>query len=253
MGWVKKSGKAAARGTAATLRWSAKTADWLKKQAEPSIDKYLALTAANAGTVYGATELIDRNEYSDPTNALIMMGTGAALTAGNYFMLGPHARNARNYVAGLNGSLDKSRVASWLKTCALAASVVFLGSELNPHFQMVRHDFFPNAMDPPLATAERPVVPEVTRERPKAYDAVGYTPRVTRYDFTGTKLAAKNSMNGRIQRTIRWQPIYRSIEIAHGMPKDTLAGMIMQESYGDPMQPNSGNDGGFGLTHIQVQ
>ncbi len=253
MGW-KKVGKAIGRGTVATLKFAGKTADKGKRLVEPAVDKYLFLAAANAGTVYGTAELIDRSNYSDPTNAAIVAGAAIALRELNYYgLFSPRTRKARASLWRLNRDIDRYRPASWIKTGLLAGTVAFLGSELNPYFQQVRQDLFPRVRDPSLVTDVRPVVPQVTRERPKAYETLGHAPpaAAVTYDFTGTKLARKNSMTGRIQRTMRWQPIYRAVETAHGLPKDTLAGMIMQESYGDPVQPNASNDGGLGLVHIQ--
>jgi len=89
-----------------------------------------------------------------------------------------------------------------------------------------------------------------SRNRPAIYDDLGYTSLVE-HDFSGTRLMNKDSTIGRIQRTLRWQPIYHAIENAYGIPQDTLAGMIMQESYGDPVQPNATNDGGLGVVHVQ--
>ena len=86
--------------------------------------------------------------------------------------------------------------------------------------------------------------------RPTLYDKLGYRPS-KQSKIRSAELAPKNTDIGRIQRTLRWQPIYRKVERKYGIPQDTLAGMIMEESYGDPLQPNSTNDGGFGLVHIQ--
>lgn len=254
MGWkktAKKAGRAVGKRTLKAAGWAVQSADEAKQWAEPrGLDKYIFMAAANTGLVYGAAELIDRTSYSDATNGLIMLGTGAALLAGNQIMLGPRFRRARNYVAGLNRDLDKSRFASWVKSLGLASTTWFFCSGLNPYFQQARQDFFQRTRDSPLITDARPAVPEAKEGRPGIYSEFGYSPIVT-HDFSGTELAGKDSMTGRIQRTLRWQPIYRAIETAHGMPKDTLAGMIMQESYGNPVQPNASNDGGLGLTHIQ--
>ena len=250
MEW-KKAGKAVGRGTATALGWSARMADKGKRLAEPAIDKYLLWTAANAALFYGAAELIDHTDYSAPSKFMVGVGTGMAFTLGNYFgFLSPTTKRARTSVAQLNRDIDGHRWASWIKTGTIAASIAYMGSALNPYFQEVKQDIIPQTRDPPLATTVRPEVPQVTRERPKAYDTVGHNSKVT-YDFSGTRLADKNTMTGRIQRTLRWQPIYHAIEKGYGLPEDTLAGMIMQESYGDPVQPNATDDGGLGLTHIQ--
>lgn len=261
MSW-KKARKTSWKWTKAAARG----ADRLKHSwTEPWLDKYVAGAGVNLGIMYQAAEIFDRTNYSPPTYFVAGMATAAALGAADYVMLSPRAREFRQRATDLIKSIDKNRAASWIKTAALVGTTAFLGSELNPYFQQARQDIFPRMRDPPLVTDARPVVPSVTRERPKAYDTIGHTPEVVpepvptpptlrepeQYDFTGTKLAGKNSMTGRIQRTLRWQPIYHAVERQHGLPKDTLAGMIMQESYGDPVQPNASNDGGLGLTHIQ--
>jgi len=221
------------------------------KWAEPAIDKYMFIAAADLGLFYGAAEWIDRSDYSDPTNALIIAGATAVVTSLSWAAsISKTARPIREYVGRLNRKVDRNRKASWIKTGALAASIAFTGSELNPYFQQMRQDIFPRARDPPLVATAKPQVPQVTRERPKAYDDVGHTNGI-KYDFTGTKLAHKSGMTGRIQRTLRWKPIYTAVEEAHGLPTGTLAGMIMQESYGDPVQPNATDDGGLGVVHIQ--
>ncbi len=248
---AKKSGSGKlGKASMAAIKWIAHNSDVLKQKAEPKIDKYLILAAANAGVVYGAAELIDRSNYSDPTNALIMMGTGAILTAGNYYALGPKAKTFRSRVEKFNRYLDGNRPLSWVKTGALATSLLFFYFELNPYLQQVKQDFFPGTRDPPLIAENLPKIPEIKKIGKGYYDSYGYTPKVE-YDFFDTKLAKKGSMAGRIQRTLRWLPLYRAVEDAHGMPKNTLAGMIMQESYGDPVQPNAKDDGGLGLIHIQ--
>jgi hypothetical protein len=70
-------------------------------------------------------------------------------------------------------------------------------------------------------------------------------------DFSSVKLASKGSTIGDVQRTYRWKPIIEAVERKYGIPSGVLGGLIMQESYGDPLQPNGTNDGGIGLIHTQ--
>ena len=228
-----------------TVRSGLRIVDRLKRSVEPTIDKYLALAAANTGVVYGAAEFIDRSDLSDPTNALMMMGTGAALAAGNYVALASErTRDLRERSARLNARVDRNRPLSWVKSTALAAAVTYFGLQLSPYFQQVYQDFFPSDSEVSSTPTEKP-----GKTRLKCKE-LGYNPLVV-HNFSGTKLADRDSMVGRIQRTLRWQKIYRSVEAAYGMPQDTLAGMIMQESYGNPVQPNATDDGGLGVVHIQ--
>lgn len=101
-----------------------------------------------------------------------------------------------------------------------------------------------------IVEEKREITKEGLGKRPLVYDSLGYE-SFAEYDFNGVKLADKYSTIGRIQRTLRWQPIYRAVEEKYGIPKDTLAGMIMEESCGDPVQPNNTGDGGLGIVHVQ--
>lgn len=56
---------------------------------------------------------------------------------------------------------------------------------------------------------------------------------------------------GRFLRTYRWSPFIEKAEKAYGIEKGLLAGLIMQESFGNPLELNSGNDGGAGLMMFQ--
>lgn len=206
------------------------------------LESILAVGAANAGAVYGLSELANRSDFSEPTNGLMMLMGGAALAGANYFgLLSEKGKGLRRVIGKANSKINLRKKASWAKTLALLGALGFSSHQLKPYAEQIHDDFTRPSVE---------TVSSVNRQRPFVYDELSYTPNVE-HDFTGTKLADKGSTIGRIQRTLRWEPIYRAIEKKHGMPKDYLAGMIMQESYGDPVQPNSGNDGGLGITHIQ--
>lgn len=69
--------------------------------------------------------------------------------------------------------------------------------------------------------------------------------------ISSVKLADKETDIGRIQRTLRWKTLTNYFEKKYGIPHGYLLGIIAQESYGDPIQPNKGLDGGLGLVHFQ--
>ncbi len=59
------------------------------------------------------------------------------------------------------------------------------------------------------------------------------------------------SKRGKFLRTYRWDQIISSIEKKHGIQQGLIAGLIMRESYGNPLQLNSRSDGGAGLMMFQ--
>ncbi|MDD4644411.1 MAG: transglycosylase SLT domain-containing protein [Bacteroidales bacterium] len=59
------------------------------------------------------------------------------------------------------------------------------------------------------------------------------------------------STEGRFYRTIRWQKEISAAEKKYNIPPCLIAGLIMQESMGNPLQVNDQNDGGAGLMQFQ--
>jgi hypothetical protein len=244
--------KSLGRGTMAAGR----AVDYAKRRLEPGLDKVMLAVAANSGIAYAAANYADQSHFSDPSKAVIMMGAGAALAALNYAAFvtdNVFARVARRMTSASIGALDRIRPLSWLKTGAVALAMYAGATGLVPYAAQVRDDFSTALRGRPPAEStmsETRIAPVPVRNRPAIYDIIGYTP-IVEHDFTGVSLAEKNSAIGRLQRTLRWQPIYHAIEKRYGLPTNTLGAMIMQESYGDPVQPNATNDGGLGLIHIQ--
>jgi hypothetical protein len=56
---------------------------------------------------------------------------------------------------------------------------------------------------------------------------------------------------GRFVRTYRWHKAIEKAENRYRIEKNLLAGLIMQESMGNPLELNSGDDGGAGLMMFQ--
>lgn len=61
----------------------------------------------------------------------------------------------------------------------------------------------------------------------------------------------KKSTEGRFHRALRWDNQFTKAQATCKMPQGLIAGLSMRESYGDPLQLNSGGDGGVGLMQFQ--
>ncbi len=234
--------------------------DRLKRSTEPKLDTILALTAVNAGALYGAVNLVESTDFSDATNGMIMFGTGALVAGGNYFATRPAVKSLTRRI---NQAIDRVRPLSWLKSSLLATGITISVISLVPYAKQMYGDFENLKGKTQIEkTADEATAPELDvdvervsstmplRQRPGVYDSLEHEERVE-LDFRGVRLADKNSYLGRVQRALRFEPIFTAIEKKYGMPRGTLAGMAMKESYADPTQPNGTNDGGFGITHIQ--
>jgi hypothetical protein len=80
----------------------------------------------------------------------------------------------------------------------------------------------------------------------------GYAEHVKEVEYgRRPALANRYSRIGRLQRTKRWDPLIDAVEDRYRIPDGLLAGVIMEESCGDPVQPNATGDGGLGLAHFQ--
>jgi len=80
---------------------------------------------------------------------------------------------------------------------------------------------------------------------------LGYSPIVQEPNLRAVVSFDRNSEEGKIQRCMRWKNITDAVQVRYGAPSNILLGMIAQESYGDPTEPNQLGDGGLGLVHMQ--
>lgn len=61
----------------------------------------------------------------------------------------------------------------------------------------------------------------------------------------------KERLYGMVLRVWRFRNISRKVEKKYGLPENVLLAMIMQETGGADLLPNSRDDGGIGLCHMQ--
>jgi hypothetical protein len=73
--------------------------------------------------------------------------------------------------------------------------------------------------------------------------------KVNRYGVSGQNEAEQ--LYGMVLRSLRFQNISRKVEIKYGLPKNIILAMVMKETGGSPLTPNSRDDGGIGLCHMQ--
>lgn len=107
------------------------------------------------------------------------------------------------------------------------------------------------------ASIANPTQAEATHYTKVPVPQVSYSRVVKEPNFSTVELAPKSPGNyeldliSRIHRTERWRPIINTVEDIYGIPRDIIYAVVMNESYGDPVQPNATGDGGLGLVHFQ--
>ena len=87
---------------------------------------------------------------------------------------------------------------------------------------------------------------KVTEPRFKNLNMIG---QVETFGVKGTNFNER--IYGMVLRTLRFQNITRKVEEKYELPENLLLAMVMQESGGVDLLPNSSDDGGLGLCHMQ--
>jgi len=193
---------------------------------KPKIDSWglpvLTYAAGNAGILYGAFK-VSESDLSDPAKILIGLGGGAVGYVINRYPLKSFAKVTRKY------SLQKARtnrhagILNWLLTAGLAFGIIETSPAIVDNIDTIIYDI----------------------KRPRAEDLF-----VKGKNLNDVKLAKKNTLTGRIQRTERWRCLTDTLEKKNGMPEGILRYIIMEESFGDPFEINK-DDGGAGLINTQ--
>jgi hypothetical protein len=201
------------------------------------IKDYMFYTTANSAALYGLSEIADiLPDLSNQTNACLAGLSTVGLIGLNKYVIKPLAKKYSNWKPKIKG---RGLLGETAKIIALSSILAGSQHSLKDDLQSIKYDIQNNLFR------------KETFSRNNLSNQLQYQSIPNLEDLSDIKLASKNTVNGRIQRTLRWKKIYSGIEKKHGIPEGYLAGIIMQESYGDPLQPNSGNDGGLGLAHIQ--
>ncbi|MFA6461874.1 MAG: transglycosylase SLT domain-containing protein [Candidatus Woesearchaeota archaeon] len=247
-----------------------------KVQIDRFLDPALFLTFTNAASLYGLdTALNWVAEHSDKHEGLAMLGTYAVLGTGIYelnkHVLIPVAKRIKQYheIRALRGK--DATVLSFGKSGASLAALATL--YVVAGFNLTLNDFYWDG-DRVIDAFARHKKAEQTIEEAQAIDVtpLSLEERVTLVNETNilenkTSLASsseikvespteignsnKYSTKGRYLRTHRWDKINRAVEQKYGIEEGLLSGLQMRESYGNPLELNSGDDGGAGLMMFQ--
>lgn len=206
---------------------------YLAEKLNPTLTRVTVDASALAGIVYGAKQLPD---LSSPTVAAL--GGGTALGLYGLDKLVTRLVKARS---------EQRPMTSRLQTVTLAGILAVSGYSLSDHAADIYRDIgsifsavngsSPTDIDEARAKEEAQKLP-VSR-------------KYVLPNFSSVILAKKGTKIGDIQRTYRWKPVIEAVEKKYGIPSGVLAGIVMEESYGDPLQPNATDDGGIGLIHTQ--
>jgi hypothetical protein len=200
------------------------------QKVNPTLTRLTTSAAALAGLVYGAEQLPD---ISSPTMATI----GASAALGLY--------GIDKLTKAINQRFIPMK--SKIQTGILAGLLGICGYSLFDEVKDIKTDI-ESIISKIESQSPHKINEEEARKLAKSLKA---KQNYKLPNFRGIKLAKKESYIGSAQRTHRFKPIIDAVEKKYNIPKGVLEALVMHESYGDPLQPNKGNDGGIGLIHTQ--
>jgi len=213
--------------------YASRSSKYIAKKFNPALTRITIDIGALAGIVYAADKLPDMS----PSTVAVMGGA----TAIGLFGLDRLVNRL------LKGRDKRRKMDSRWQTAALSGIIVASGYSMADNVRDIYQD-----IESMVTTVSKKTPANV--DEVKAQEQAHGLPTVRRYvlpDFNSVKLATKGTRMGDVQRTYRWKPVIDAVEKKYGIPQGVMAGLIMQESYGDPLQPNAGGDGGIGLVHTQ--
>ena len=206
---------------------------YLAEKFNPTLTRVAVDAGALAGMAYGADQLPDLS-----STTVAALGGGTAL--GLYQLDKLVTRLVRDKV-------EQRPMTSRLQTATLAGILAVSGYSLSNHAADIYRD-----IESIVSTVKgsSPTDIDEARAKEKA-QKLSVSREYVLPDLSSVTLAKKGTKIGDVQRTYRWKPIIDAVERKYGIPRGVLAGLVMQESYGDPLQPNATDDGGIGLIHTQ--
>ena len=187
---------------------------------EPILDQILFWGAAESSFLYGLYKIAD-SPSGNYVNALASAVYAIAAVGLHKKAILPIAKKLWKYDKKKDKEKEKNKQSkvknalSWLKTGLLALSFYF------------------------------PVKQDIAKTENFYYN------NIVSVKISQVVLDDKNLDGiGRIERTERWLPLIQKYEKEFDVPSFTLYGIVMEESYGDPLHIND-DDGGAGLCHWQ--
>lgn|GEM_PF-3592675 len=245
-----------------------------KVEIDRYLDPALFLTVTNAAGLYGLDAALNWvSEHADRHEGLAMMGTyallGTAIYQTNKHFLVPIAKKIKEYHENRCLRGQDATALSWVKSGGSLATLATLyvvtgfgltlndfrwdGDRVIDAFARNRKveqviaeeqatDVTPISLEDKVTLAE-PALPQ-TSSQPEKNRIEMETPQEIRD-------TNKYSTKGRYLRAHRWDSIVRNVEKKYQLEEGILTGLIMRESFGNPLELNSGDDGGAGLMMFQ--
>lgn len=253
-GKFKRAVKRAAKSTAQAVKnYRSERKIRFDKLADPA----LFWVGSNAAYLYGANEALDYVAYNvDSNEGLAMLGAYTALAGGliaaNKFVFRPVSRKIKEFHKKRSDEGKQARASSWVRTMGQTGSLAALYLMTN----------FPATLDAYRRDAVR-VVNAFAREDTRLAISMEDERRIditpsglelsipADLDLSSVRESNMYSPRGKFLRTYRWDNIITETERRYGLEEGILAGLIMRESFGNPLQLNLSKDGGAGLMMFQ--
>ena len=224
-----------------------------KRKVDIGLDTVLTVAGINIAALYGLGYTVEKiSEANGPLEGALMFGTymlwGAGQIAGNIIGVPKLAKAFKKW----HKRRGPVGLLSYAKTLAAAGTVLWVA--YSPGFQNKISDMsydwkrsmqaFSREDERQIELAQDEMMMDIT---PNELEAI-IPQYLAGIDILETR---KSSTRGRFLRTLRWDKVISDTEKRYNIPEGLLAGLAMRESHGNPLELNSGGDGGAGLFMFQ--
>src|SRR3989344_442946 len=240
-----------------------------RSQKKITFDKYvdplMFWTALNGAYAYGADRLLDYvSQNTDKHEGIAMFGTMAGLVAAwaianvgikikeNRYGIIPLAGKIKDLHKKRRSENTEENALSWGITVSQLGALTYLG--LTPQFTTAADNLRWDAERVTSAAARESYTQEqIAREEQR----VDSTPTPldnlipSWLDTNEVRESNRLTKRGQFLRAARWDNILTEKERQYNLPRGLLAGLCMRESYCNPLELNSGADGGAGAFMFQ--
>ncbi len=221
------------------------------------VDPSLFWLASNAAYLYTSDNLLDFvSERVDNNEGAAMLITYATLAAScfylNKYLITPLSKKINNFHKKRLKRRSTAGLQSWFRSLGQIGSMFALYYTTNFPATINNFKYDAERIVDAFAREETQIVQIIEDEQTRDITPPSLEPEVPQtLDLRKVRESNIFSTRGRFLRTLRWDKTITQKENKYGLEPGILAGLIMRESFGNPLALNFGADGGAGLMMFQ--
>ncbi len=230
-----------------------------KTKIDRILDPNMIRLGGNALYIYAGDKTLDFvSNNSGEYEGMAMLGSYLTLFSGVYFfnkfLINPVAKKIKDFYHKKVLRKKPANSLSWVKT--LGTSTALTTFLLSNSFNYALEDYHLDSTRILQSFSRHSnTIKEITDAAENGFVdqfPISLTEKIpNKLIVNEIKKYDKHSDYGKFLRTYRWDNIISKAEEKYDIPKGTLSGLAMRESYGNPLELNQGSDGGAGAFQFQ--